>query len=130
VTGPSIHTGSLSLIRDARLFMRRPDLLDDLDDVRRTVELAPSQLADLDAPADWVLRLGRMRLAEFLPDGGELCRAVLQAGSCFVTRDEPAEADTGRLDLDRTTLMALGDARLWRLPPGTFDDIFGGSHVR
>lgn len=121
---------TLSLIRDARLFMRRPELLDDLEEVRRPVLLAPSQLVDLDAPADWVLRLGRLRLAEFLPDGRELCRAVLQAGSCVLTRDDPGAPDAGRLDLGRTTLMALGDAELWRLPPGTLDDILGGLHVR
>ena len=121
---------TLSLIRDARLFMRRPDLLDGFDDVRSTVELVPAQLVELDAPADWVVRLGRLRLAEFLPDGRELCRAVLQAGSCLVTREDGSAPGDGSLDLDRTTVMALGDARLWRLPPGTFDEIFGGPHVR
>ena len=121
---------TLSLIRDARLFMRRPDLLDELRDARRAVRLAPSQLAHLDAPADWVLRLGRIRLSEFLPDGRELCRAVLQAGSCVVTREGLATSTPDRLDLSRTVLMTLGDAELWRLPAGTLDDILGGLHVR
>ncbi len=121
---------TLSLIRDARLFMRRPELLDDLEGVRRPVLLAPSQLVDFVAPADWVVRLGRLRLAEFLPDGRELCRSVLQAGSCVITRDDHDGTDHHRLDLSRTTLMALGKAELWRLPAGTLDDILGGLHVR
>ncbi len=121
---------TLSLIRDARLFMRRPNLLEDLQGVRRPLLLAPSQLAELDAPADWVLRLGRMRMSEFLTDGRELCRAVLQAGSCMTTRLENEADPPHSLDMSRTVLMALGDAELWRLPPGTLDDILGGLHVR
>ena len=104
--------------------MRFPELLDDLEEVRRVVPLAPSQLVRLDGPADWAVRLGRLRLAEFLPDGRELCRAVLQAGSCLRTRHD------GALDTSRITLMALGDAELWRLPPGTLDEPLGGPHVR
>lgn len=124
-------TPVLALIRDARLFMRRPDLLEDLDDVRAEMLLAPSRLVALDGNADWVLRLGRMRLAEFLPDGRELCRAVLQSGSCFVTRPTPSSEPEGPwLDLSRTTLMALGDVRLWHLPAGTLSRIHGGTHVR
>ena len=113
---------SLRLQRDARLFMRRPDLLEELDGVRTVVSLVASQLADLDTPADWVLRLGRLRLTEFLADDRELCRAALQAGSCFVTRDLADPDVPGPWQpLDRTTLMALGEAELWRLPPYTLD---------
>lgn len=121
---------TLTLIRDARLFMRQPNLLEDLQGVRRPLLLAPSQLAELDAPADWVLRLGRMRMSEFLTDGRELCRAVLQAGSCMTTRLENEADPPLSLDMSRTVLMALGDAELWRLPPGSIDDILGGLHVR
>ena len=112
----------LILIRDARLFMRRPELGEDLADVGRALELVQSELVHPDCPADFALRLGRLRVTEFLPDGREVTRAVLQAGSCFTTREEAADAESA-YPLDRTTLMALGDAELWRLPAGTFDDL-------
>ena len=109
----------LTLLRDARLFMRRPELRDAWREERAEMELAADELVHPEAPADYVLRLGRIRLTEFLADGREICRAVLQAGSCFVVRDGAAGAAPGdAFPLEMTTLMALGDAELWRLPAG------------
>ena len=62
----------LVLFRDARLFMRRPELRDTLADIRRTRELAQDELLKLTCPGDFVVRLGRLRLTEFLPDGREV----------------------------------------------------------
>jgi len=112
----------LILVRDARLFRRRPDLDDRLADVRRARDLTQSELLHPACPADFVVRLGRLRITEFLADGREVTRAVLQSGSCFATR-EGAAGDDSSYPLDRTTLMALGDAVIWRLPAGTFDDL-------
>ncbi|MBU0741402.1 cyclic nucleotide-binding domain-containing protein [bacterium] len=112
----------LTLIRDARLFMRRPELRDELSDARYARHLAPYELLRAACPADYVMRLGRARVTEFLPDGREVTRAVLQSGSCFTTREEAGGGDSS-YPLDRTTVMALGDAELWRLPAGTFDEL-------
>ena len=102
--------------------MRRPELGDELAVSARARELASSELLHPACPADFVLRLGRLRVTEFLPDGREVTRAVLQAGSCFKTREE-AEDDDSIYPLERTVLMALGEAEIWRLPAGVFDDL-------
>jgi len=114
----------------SHLFGRRPELMDALADDARVQRLAVNQLVDLDPAADWVVRRGRLRLAEFLPDGREMAHGVLEAGSCFVTRAESASDDDALagapLARDRATLMALGPTELWRLEPGAL----GRHHVR
>ena len=112
----------LTLLRDARLFVRRPELRDELAAHRERAHLASGELLHPAAPADFVVRLGRLRLTEFLPDGREVTRSVLQSGSCFTTDGAAAGAESS-YPLDRTTVMALGDVEIWRLPPGTFADL-------
>ena len=104
----------LQILRDARLFVRHPDALERLEPLADLVPLEADQLAHPDEAADLVLRRGRVRVAEFLPDGREIGRAVLQAGSCLTVRRE-----AGDLSLETTTIMALGSVELWLLPPGT-----------
>jgi hypothetical protein len=118
-TEPTARGARLVLIRDARLFMRRPELGDELAAGSEARELVQNELLRPPCPADYVLRLGRLRVTEFLPDGREVTRAVLQAGSCFKTR-EAAEHGDSVYPLERTALMALDDAEVWRLPAGTF----------
>ncbi len=112
----------LTLVRDARLFMRRPELRVELADTTHTQDLTQFELLHPPCPADYVVRLGRLRVTEFLPDGREVTRAVLQSGSCFTTREAADDGDS-TYPLDRTTVMALGDAEVWRLPAGTFADL-------
>lgn len=110
---------TLELLRDARLFVRRAGALARLESERTArIRLTADQIHHLDAPGDFVVRHGRLRLSEFLDDGREVCRAVLQAGFCFMIHGAAA-ARTGT-PLDVCVLMALGDAELWRLPSGTF----------
>lgn len=116
--GPTRFT----LLRDARLFVRRPELRDDLAARRTRIELSHNEIFHAEAPADYVVRLGRLRVTEFLPDGREVTRSVLQSGSCFTAGGEAAGVESS-YPLDRTTVMALGDAVIWRLPPGTFVDL-------
>ncbi len=108
---------TLTLLRDARLFMRRPELREVLHEHCLSMELVADELMHPEENADYVLRLGRIRLTQFMPDGREICRAVLQAGSCFLTRSQSVAGQTV-YPLDMTTLMALGNAELWRLPLG------------
>lgn len=112
----------LILLRNTRLFVRRPDLRDEIHAQSETVDLAPNQLCRLLPDRDYVVRLGRLRLSEFLDDGRELARAVLQNGSSFMTRTLTDDTDPADdcFSLDKTVLMALGDARLWSLPAGAF----------
>ena len=87
---------------------------------------------ELGAGATWpeierayLVRLGRLRVSEFLDDGREITRAVLQAGAMF--RTSPAgesEPDAGAdiYDLSHIVLMALGETEVWLLPPGALQE--------
>ncbi|MHB8078833.1 MAG: hypothetical protein ACYDIE_06225 [Candidatus Krumholzibacteriia bacterium] len=109
--------------RDARLFARRAVDARRLEEGRATVELLPNEIHRPPVPADVAVRLGRIRVSEFLPDGREITRAVLQAGALFRTRPwpgPPRPAAPG-FDLAYVVLMALDEAELWVLPPGALD---------
>jgi len=111
---------TVALHRDTHLFASQPGLVDRLAGIRRRIVLAPDQLVHAEAPATYLVRLGRLRVSQFLDDGREVTRAVLQAGAMFRTaeagRAEPdAAADV--YDLSHIVLMALGEAELWALPP-------------
>lgn len=109
--------------RDARLFARRAVDPRRLEEERETVPLLPNELYPPPVPADVAVRLGRIRVSEFLPDGREITRAVLQAGALFRTRPWPAPPGDPApgFDLAYVVLMALDDAELWVLPPGALD---------
>jgi hypothetical protein len=109
---------TLELLRKARLFVRRPGALSRLESERSArLRLAPDQIHHPDVPGDFVVRHGRIRLSEFLPDGREVCRAILQAGFCFTIHAPAAAGRTGTA-LGACVLMALGEAELWQLPTG------------
>ena len=109
--------------RDARLFARRAVDPRRLEAERETVPLLPNELHQPPVPADVAVRLGRIRVSEFLPDGREITRAVLQAGALFRTRPwpQPPQIPAPGFDLAYVVLMALDDAELWVLPPGALD---------
>jgi len=113
---------TLVIVRNASLFVRRPELRDELGDRCEVRDLVQDELLHPPSPADFVVRLGRLRLTEFLSDGREVTRSVLQSGSCFTTCEEAPGVDS-TYPLHRTLLMALGDAEVWRLPVGTLEDL-------
>lgn len=112
----------LSLNRTAHLFTARPEMAERLEKVRAVVYLAPDQLLHPVLEAEYVVRLGKLRVSEFLEDGREVARAVLQAGSVLTVRRGQAHGDNPASDvyhLADTVLMALGETELWSLPPGS-----------
>ena len=114
---------TLALVRGANVFNTDPERMERLEKARQAVQLAPDQLLHPDVPATYVVRLGKLRVSQFLPDGREITRAVLQAGSVLATAKPGRDADP-TLDvyiLHDIVLMALGEAELWRLPPGALD---------
>jgi hypothetical protein len=123
--GPPV--ARLTLARDARLFARQAVDPRRLEQSRETVALLPDELFHPAVPVDVVVRRGRLRVSEFLPDGREVARAVLQAGAILRTRPwaEPAadapDAPAPWYDLAYVVLMALDDAELWVLPAGALD---------
>ncbi len=124
----SAGAGELALGRAARIFSGRPGLSRSLGREARVVPLAANQIFRPEPGLEVVIRLGRLRISEFLPDGREVCRAVLQAGSYLVARStaEPESNDSAPgperrnvFPLDRMLVMALGRTDLWVLPAGT-----------
>ena len=72
----------------------------------------------------YIVRLGKLRVTQFLPDGREVTRAVLQAGALLTAAEIAArEADPAAdvYHLADMVLMALGEVELWALPPEALD---------
>ena len=112
----------LCLRRDAHLFSRQPDLAARLALDRRVLPMAPDELLHAVAPAGYLVRRGRLRVTQLLPDGREITRAVLQAGAGLETRTSGA-ADPHRdaYPLADIILAAIGETELWQVPTGSFD---------
>ena len=96
--------------------------MENLRSESRIIGLVADQLFQPLVPGDFVLRLGKVRASEFLPDGREVTRAVLLAGSTLSTRQVATTGEDPGQDiysLAQMVLMALGDVEIWQLPPNT-----------
>ena len=114
----------LTMRRDAHLFSARPLLTEKLEQIRARILLAPDQLLHPGPFMAYIVRLGRLRVTQFLPRGEEVTRAVLQAGSLLTTGElHEGEADPAAdvYYLNEMVLMALGEVELWALPVGDLD---------
>ena len=70
------------------------------------------------------MRRGKLRVTQFMPDGREVTRAVLQAAAVLMTRPaevKAAEPATDRYLVDDLVLMAMGEVELWALPAGALE---------
>jgi hypothetical protein len=111
----------IALEREAHFFATRPGLAERLEKTRVLVYLAPDQLLHPEPDTEYIVRLGKLRVTQFLDDGREVARAVLQAGSVFSIRPAQAHGDNPASDvytLPDVVLMALGETELWALPLG------------
>jgi len=111
---------TLTVRRDAHVFSSQPVLAEKLEQTRKRILLAPDQLLHPGVPMAYIVRLGKLRVTQFLPRGAEVTRAVLQAGSLLTT----GEISNGQADpaedvyyLSEMVMMALGEVELWALPP-------------
>ena len=114
----------LIIRRDTHLFATRPGLMERLAKERELVSLTADQLLQPDSPHDDIVRLGKLRVSQFLADGREVSRAVLQAGAVLLTRannDRQADPEADRYLVDDLVLMALGEVELWVLPAGALE---------
>jgi len=109
------------LYREAHLFAKRPDLMEEMETERESIAMAADQLLHPAVPRDYIVRRGKLRVTQFLPDGREVTRAVLQAGIVLLTRAADGRAADPRADcylIGDVVLMALGEVELWALPAG------------
>jgi hypothetical protein len=114
----------LTIQRGAHFFSTRPDLAEKLEKTRRRILLAPDQLLHPEVSLAYIVRLGKLRVTQFLPAGSEVTRAVLQAGALLTVEEiAPAQADPAAdvYYLSDMVLMALGEVELWALPPEALD---------
>lgn len=121
---PQLPTGTIQLDRQARVFTAGADRVRALESAATKHRLATDAILHPEPPCDLVVRRGNLRLSEFLADGREVTRAILQTGAvCRVRDDEPLDTDSEPTDspvysLRTMVLMALGESTIWRLPPG------------
>jgi hypothetical protein len=120
--GPPHRT--LAIRRDAHLFASRPLLVEKMKLASRPVLLAPDQLLHPEPDTAYIVRLGKLRVTQFLPKGTEVTRAVLQAGAVLICQDaSDGEADPAHdvYNLPEMVLMALGEVKLWALPAAALE---------
>ena len=114
----------VNLNRNAHFFVARAGLAERLEKIRQVVYLAPDQLLHPEAETEYIVRLGKLRVSEFLDNGREITRAVLQAGGVLIVRPAQDHGDNPASDvyiLPDIVLMALGETELWSVPPGSLD---------
>ena len=114
----------LTIRRDAHLFSSQPLLTEKLEQTRKRILLAPDQLLHPEIPMAYIVRLGKLRVTQFLPNGTEVTRAVLQAGALLTAAEvSHVKADPAAdvYYLSEMVLMALGEVELWALPAATLD---------
>lgn len=123
-------TGILRIGRHSHLFATKAQLMESYNTNHEKVILAPDQLVHPPVPADYIVRRGQLRVSQFLPNGWEVTRAVLQAGSFLLTRPQdsskPEQSPNNAADiynLADIVLMALDEAELWAVPAGSLDQI-------
>ncbi len=110
--------------RDAHLFAKRPGLMERVAKQHELIPLAADQLLHAETPRDHIVRRGKLRVTQFLPDGREMTRAVLQAGAVLLTRplsDQTVDPETDRYLIGDLVIMALGEVELWALPTGALE---------
>ncbi len=98
--------------------------MDKLEPTRELMALATDQLLHTAVPRDHIVRRGKLRVTQFLPDGREVTRAVLQAGAVLLTRTangQEADPQADRYLINDLVLMALGEVEMWALPAGALE---------
>lgn len=115
--------GTLEVVRDARVFTAGADRIQELEAQASLHRLLAGQELELESACDLVVRQGNVRLCEFLPDGREVTRAVLQTGMVCRLRggDQAVRSDAAGssvYSLKATSLVSLGASEVWQLPVG------------
>ncbi len=85
------------------------------------IPLLANQLLHPDRTGRYLVHRGGLRISELLPDGREITRSILHAGSIFTVLDgHEKEADPRRdiYAVERLILMSLSETEIWILPPG------------
>ena len=120
IPGPVLRFG-----RNSHFFVDNAGKVEELETRRQLVVLASDQLLHPAVPLHYIVRKGKVRISQFLDDGREITRAVLQAGSVFYTLQAEDHGDKPAADLyclSRIVIMALGEAELWAFKEDQLED--------
>lgn len=115
---------TLAFRRRTEIFTRQSDRVEGLARKSLVIQLAPDQIFHLETNREYLVRRGKLRVSQFLDDGREVTRAVLQAGSILMVTPTGDHGDNPAADLYNLpdmVLMALGESELWSLPPGSLE---------
>ena len=107
--------------RNDHFFGDNAGMVEELEQSRELVVLASDQLLHPQVPRYYIVRKGKVRISQFLNDGREITRSVLQAGSVFHTQRVEDDSDKPAADLyslSSIVIMALGEAELWAFDEG------------
>lgn len=102
--------------RNSHFFTKNAGRIEELESLREQLVLASDQLHHPVVPRHYIVRKGKVRISQFMDDGREVTRAVLQAGSVFRTQQVDDAGDKPPADLyclSSIVIMALGEAELW-----------------
>ena len=108
--------GVLLFTRNSHFFVANAGMVEELEARRELMVLASDQLLHPVVPRHYIVRKGKVRISQFLDDGREITRAVLQAGSVIYTQQAEDPGDKPAADLyclSGIVIMALGEAELW-----------------
>ncbi len=111
--------------RDDHFFVDNAGRVEELESRRGLLILGPDQVLHPLIPRHYIVRKGKVRISQFLDDGREITRAVLQAGSVFSTQetDHPGDKPAADLyNLSRMVIMAVAETELWSFPEKSLDD--------
>ncbi len=111
--------------RDDHFFVDNASMVEDLELRRALNILGPDQILHPQVPQHYIVRKGKIRISQFLDDGREITRAVLQAGSVFFTQWTNDDGDKPAADLYNLSgivIMALAETELWSFAENALDD--------
>ncbi len=118
-------TASLIFNRNSHFFVVNASQMDELESHREILILAADQLLHPQVPRFFVVRKGKIRISQFLDDGREITRAVLQAGSVMQTHEDHPLGDKPAADsycLPGIVIMALAETELWAFSENQLKD--------
>ncbi len=118
--GAMLHFG-----RSNHFFVANAGMIEELESRRELLVLASDQLLHPLIPRTYIVRKGKLRITQFLDDGREITRAVIQAGSVFHTLEAEDDSDKPAADLyclAGIVIMALGEAELWAFSKNQLTD--------
>ncbi len=120
----TVRQALIHIDRDTHFFVENASRMEKLQERCQVLPLASDQLLRPLVPRHYLVRQGKLRVSQFLDDGREIVRAVLQAGARLSTLPAATDQDSPPIaigdkpaadlySLASIVIMALGETELW-----------------